>query len=132
MAAADMLSIKIKGKGGHGSMPNETIDAVVVASSIVMNLQHLVSRNTSPLDSLVISVGKMDVGTRFNAIAGDGEISGTSRSFTNEVWEDIPNKIKIVVDGVCIAYGAEASMYMQRSTPPLINNEEVCDVLHKS
>ncbi|MBR8701398.1 MULTISPECIES: amidohydrolase [unclassified Fusobacterium] len=130
MAAADHFLIRIKGRSGHGSMPQDTIDAAVVASSIVMNLQHLVSRNTDPLDTLVITVGKIDVGTRFNIIPGEGLIEGTSRSFDEKIWEDIPNKLERVVNGVCATYGATGSVEMRRVVPPLSNNPEISKILY--
>lgn len=132
MASADFFTINIKGKSGHGSMPQDTIDVAVVASSIVMNLQHIVSRNTNPLDSLVITVGKIDVGTRFNVIAGEGSIEGTARSFTDEVWSGIPSKIERVVNGVCDAYGASAEIEMNRVIPPLFNDANISAILEKS
>jgi metal-dependent amidase/aminoacylase/carboxypeptidase family protein len=66
MAATDLFKITVRGKGGHGSMPHQGVDAVVAASAIVMNLQSLVSREISPLESAVVSVGIFKAGTRFN------------------------------------------------------------------
>ena len=132
MAAADFFEIKIKGKGGHGSMPQETIDACVVASAIVMNLQTLVSRNTDPVDSLVMTIGKMDVGTRFNVIASEGSLEGTSRSFSNEVWEKIPDQINRIINNTAATFGATAELNMNRATPPLINDEKISEILKGS
>ncbi|ALQ40162.1 peptidase M20 [Fusobacterium hwasookii ChDC F174] len=129
MAAADMFSIKVKGKSGHGSMPHETIDAVVVASAIVMNLQHLVSRNTNPLDTLVVTVGKLTAGTRYNIIAGEALLEGTIRSFSDEVWKKVPEQIERVVKNTVATYGAEAEIDLFRATPPLVNNQDISDIL---
>jgi len=132
MAAADLFSIKVKGKSGHGSMPHETIDAVVVASAIVMNLQHLVSRNTNPLDTLVVTVGKLTAGTRHNIIAGEALLEGTIRSFSDEVWKKIPEQIERVVKNTAAAYDAEAEIDLVRATPPLVNNQDISDILKAS
>ena len=129
MAAADMFSIKVKGKSGHGSMPHETVDAIVVASAIVMNLQHLVSRNTNPLDTLVVTVGKLTAGTRYNIIAGDALLEGTIRSFSDEVWKKVPKQIERVVKNTAATYGAEAEIDLFRATPPLVNNQDISDIL---
>lgn len=129
MAAADLFSIKVKGKSGHGSMPHETIDAVVVASAIVMNLQHLVSRNTNPLDTLVVTVGKLTAGTRHNIIAGEALLEGTIRSFSDEVWKKVPEQIERVVKNTAAAYDAEAEIDLVRATPPLVNNQGISDIL---
>ncbi|MEJ6459576.1 amidohydrolase [Fusobacterium polymorphum] len=132
MAAADLFSIKVKGKSGHGSMPHETIDAVVVASAIVMNLQHLVSRNTNPLDTLVVTVGKLTAGTRHNIIAGEALLEGTIRSFSDEVWKKIPEQIERVIKNTAAAYNAEAEIDLVRATPPLVNNQDISDILKAS
>ena len=129
MAAADLFSIKVKGKSGHGSMPHETIDAVVVASAIVMNLQHLVSRNTNPLDTLVVTVGKLAAGTRHNIIAGEALLEGTIRSFSDEVWKKVPEQIERVVKNTAAAYDAEAEIDLVRATPPLVNNQDISNIL---
>ena len=129
MAAADMFSIKVKGKSGHGSMPHETVDAVVVASAIVMNLQHLVSRNTNPLDTLVVTVGKLTAGTRYNIIAGDALLEGTIRSFSDEVWKKVPEQLERVVKNTVATYCAEAEIDLFRATPPLVNNQDISDIL---
>ncbi|QQB73504.1 amidohydrolase [Fusobacterium canifelinum] len=132
MAAADLFSIKVKGKSGHGSMPHETIDAVVVASAIVMNLQHLVSRNTNPLDTLVVTVGKLTAGTRHNIIAGEALLEGTIRSFSDEVWKKVPEQIERVVKNTAAAYDAKVEINLVRATPPLVNNQGISDILKAS
>lgn len=132
MAAADMFKINIKGRSGHAARPHQTIDAVVVASAVVMNLQHLVSRNTNPLDTLVITIGKLEAGTRLNVIAGEALLQGTARSFSNEVWEKIPEQIERVVKNTCEAYGATGTVEYVRGTPPLVNDEKISKILEKS
>ena len=132
MAAADLFSIKVKGKSGHGSMPHETIDAVVVASAIVMNLQHLVSRNTNPLDTLVVTVGKLVAGTRHNIIAGEALLEGTIRSFSDEVWKKVPEQLERVVKNTAAAYDASVEINLTRATPPLVNNQNISNILKNS
>ncbi|MDY4011947.1 MAG: M20 family metallopeptidase [Fusobacterium gastrosuis] len=132
MAAADMFKIKIKGKSGHGSMPHETVDAALTAAAVLMNLQHLVSRNTNPLDTLVITIGKMEAGTRFNVIAGEAVLEGTARSFSKEVWEKIPEQLERVINSTCDAYGATAEIELNRATPPLVNDEKISEILKNS
>jgi len=82
MAAADMFTITIKGKGGHGAAPQGTIDAVVVASHLIQSLQTIVSRNTNPLESTVITIGKINGGSNFNIIADEVILEGTTRAYT--------------------------------------------------
>lgn len=132
MAAADMFTVKIKGKSGHGSMPHDTIDTVVVGSALVMNLQHLVSRNTNPLDTLVVTVGKFEAGTAMNIIAGEAVLEGTMRSFSDNVWKAIPEQFERVVNNTCATYGATAEINLKRATPPLVNDEKISEILKKS
>lgn len=132
MAAADAFTIKIHGKSGHGSMPHETVDAVVVASAVVMNLQHLVSRSTNPIDTLVMTIGKLESGTRFNVIAGEAIMEGTARSFSDNVWKGIPAQMERVIHNTCAAYGATAEIILKRATPPLVNDEKISEILKES
>lgn len=132
MGAADIFTIDVKGVSGHGSMPQQTIDATVVASAIVMNLQAIVSRNTDPMKALVITVGKFQSGTRFNVISGNARLEGTSRSLDMEVWKTFPEEMKRVIEHTAAAYGAEVTFEMKRMTPPLINDESMTAQYRKS
>jgi amidohydrolase len=80
MAAADMFDIRIKGIGGHGAAPQGTVDAIVVAAHLVQALQTIVSRNTNPLESTVVTIGKINGGHNFNIIADEVILSGTARA----------------------------------------------------
>jgi len=122
MAATDLFTIKVKGKGGHGSMPNQGIDAVVVASAIVMNLQSIISREISPLESAVVSVGVFKSGTRFNVIAGEAVLEGATRCFNKEIREALPVIIERIVKNTAASYRAKAELEYSFSTPPNINN----------
>lgn len=110
MAAADMFKVIVKGKSGHGSSPHETVDAVVVASAIVMNLQTLVSRNYSPLDSVAVTVGSFYSGTRFNIIAGEAVLEGTNRYFSKEVAARIEEDMRRVCENTAAAYGVTVEL----------------------
>lgn len=123
MAAADIFKINITGKSGHGSMPHQTLDAVVVASAMVLNLQTLVSREYSPLEPLVISVGSIHSGNRFNVIAGSAELEGTVRYFSREIAGTIEDSIRRVVESTAAMYRCEATLEYAYVTPPLINEE---------
>jgi len=96
MAAADSVSITVKGKGGHGAIPHESIDPVVIASKLVLDLQTLISRERDPLESSVISVGSFHCGTKNNIIPDSCQLELTVRSFTkterNRLFEGIKRK----------------------------------------
>lgn len=130
MAAADWFEIKVTGRSGHGSMPNQCVDAVVVASAIVMNLQTLVSRETSPLDPLVVSVGTVKAGTRFNIVAGEAFMDGTNRYFSKGIAQTIEADMKRIVEGTAAIYRATAELDYRKVTPPLINEAASSALAH--
>ncbi|WP_053955491.1 M20 family metallopeptidase [Inediibacterium massiliense] len=123
MASADMFTIHVKGKGGHGSLPHQGVDAVVVASAIVMNLQSVVSREISPLESAVVSVGQIQSGTRFNVIAGEATLEGTTRCFNNDIRDQFPSILDRVAKSTAQAYRAEATLEYVAGTPATINEK---------
>ena len=84
MAAVDSFEITLTGQGGHGAMPHQTLDPLVAACHVVTALQTIVSRSTSPLDSCVVTVGKLEAGDNFNIIPHTARLSGTCRAFSEE------------------------------------------------
>lgn len=132
MASADMFRIKVKGKGGHGSLPNLCVDAVVVASAIVMNLQTIASREIDPMETVVVSVGKLAAGSRFNIIADDALIEGTTRCFSYEVREKLPEMIERIAKSTAASYRAEAEVEYKLLTAPTINHEVSTERARKS
>ncbi|SHH00683.1 amidohydrolase [Anaerosphaera aminiphila DSM 21120] len=124
MAAADQFIITVEGKSGHGSAPHETIDAVVVASAIVMNLQSLVSRNYSPLDSVAVTVGSIHSGNRFNIIAGKAVMEGTNRYFSKDIAARIKDDMLRVCENTAAAYGATATLEYNYILGPTTNDPE--------
>jgi amidohydrolase len=129
MAAVDEFALEIQGRGGHGAMPQQTVDAIVVAAQVVTALQTIVSRNVSPLDAAVVTVGKITGGSAFNVIAGAVEMRGTVRTFNKETHARIPELFERVVRGVCEAMDASYALDYKRQTPPLVNNAEVCELV---
>ena len=125
MAAADEFELVIKGVGGHGAMPHQTVDAILVASQVVVALQTIVSRNVSPLDSAVVTVGKFVAGSAFNVIAGSATLTGTVRSFSKETYRSIPQMVERVIKGVTESMGASYELRYDRHTPPLVNDPKM-------
>lgn len=132
MASADKFKITVKGVGGHGSMPNLGVDALVAASAIVMNLQTLVSREISPMDSVVVSIGKFNSGTRFNVIADEAVLEGTTRCFSYEVRDQLPSMMERVIKSTAASYRAEAELQYDFLTAPTINHEESTERARKA
>ena len=122
LAAADMFDIKVKGIGGHGAAPQGTVDTVVVSSHLIQALQTIVSRNTNPLDSTVITVGKINGGHNFNIIADEVSLSGTARSYTEENRVLIKQRMKNIIEGIAKTYNAEITLDYRDGYPPTINH----------
>lgn len=129
MASPDMLTLKIIGKGGHGAQPEQTIDPIAIGAQIVSNLQHVVSRNVSALESLVVSITQFHAGTTHNVIPDTAELVGTVRCFSPELRQRAPQLIERVVKGICEAHGARYEMNYDFGYRPVINTDWVAQTL---
>lgn len=132
MASADNFEIKIIGKGGHGSLPQQCIDPVVISSAFIINLQSIISRETNPNESLVITVGKLQAGTTANVIPSYAIIEGTTRCFNNDLRKEIPKKIERVLKGTVEMYRANYEMKYNFYPAPVINDEKCTAIAKES
>ncbi len=121
MAAADQFKITVKGIGGHGAAPQGTDDTVVIGAQLVIALQTIVSRNTNPLESTVITVGQFQAGSGFNIIANEAYLYGTARSYTRENRQMIKDRMKTIIDGFRTAYNVDIDFYYEDGYPPTVN-----------
>lgn len=124
MAAADEFVIEIKGKGGHGGLPHETVDSVFVASQLVVNLQSIVSRGTDPTEPCVVSVGSIHSGSSFNVIAETAVLKGTVRTFNASLRIDVKARLENIVRQTCLMHGADFTIDYRLGYPPVVNHEE--------
>ena len=131
-SAADYFKITIQGKAGHGATPEDAIDATVAASALVMNLQPLVSREISSLESLVITVGQLHSGTRFNIISGEAVLEGTVRSFDPTIHDMVPVAMERVVEGIARAYRVEAKLEYDKVAKACVNEKGFTELCLKS
>jgi len=129
MASVDEFRITIHGKSGHGAMPQYTIDPIVVAAHLITALQTIVSRNTDPLDSCVVTVGSIHAGDAFNAIPETAFLKGTVRTYSKKLYESVPEKLKNLANGICEGFGARAEIEYLRVNKPTINNPEMADIV---
>jgi len=136
MAQSDNFRIMVKGKGGHGSMPHQTVDPILVASHLVVSLQSIVSRNVDPLKAAVLSFGTVDGGTVYNIIPGQVKLSGTVRTFDPPLQALIEKRLREIAEGVSKSLGAEAGVEYEIGYPPLVNDpasvDFVLEVVKKS
>ena len=122
MASADEFHITIKGKGCHGAQPEQGVDAVVVTAAMINNLQAIVSREISPADPAVVTVGSIQAGTRWNVVAENSYMTGTTRCFSNEVWSTFKDRMERIVKSTAETYRAEAELEYLRIVPPTVND----------
>jgi amidohydrolase len=125
MASADGFTLTVRGKGGHGAMPDLTIDAVVIASQIVTALQTLVSRETSPRAPVVVTLGSIHGGTAFNIIAGEVVIQGTLRTFDAKLRERLLQRIAELAAGIASAMRGSCEFRLDSAAPPVVNDETI-------
>ena len=94
MAAGDIFTIKNSGKGGHGAMPQDTIDPIIIGTEIISNLQHIITRKLDPLDIKLLSITKFISGTNSNVIPDTAEIGGTIRALDIRVLEKMRESLR--------------------------------------
>lgn len=124
MAGSDWFEIQIKGRSAHGARPHEGVDAVVLAAEAVTALQTVVSRAIDPTDPAVLTIGKIEGGTRSNIIAEKVTLEGTVRALSDINRKKIPQLIESVVKGITQAFGASYTLDYRQSNPPVFNHPE--------
>ena len=129
LAAADQFQITIKGLGGHGAAPQGSVDAVVVSAHLITALQTIVSRNTNPLESTVVSIGMINGGYNFNIIADEIVLKGTARAYTEENRILIKTRMQEIIDGIGQTFGAAIEFDYRDGYPPTINAEAAFEKL---
>ena len=124
MAAADQFSVIVKGRGGHGAIPHKAVDPIVVSSLMVSSLQSLVSRETDPHSTLVISVTKIHGGDAFNVIPDSVSFGGTVRYFDTDLGKNNQKRMKQMLDGIASAHNVDIDFSYENGYPPTINHEK--------
>ncbi len=131
MASTDELRFTIRGKGGHGAVPQETVDPIVAAAHYIVALQTIVSRNVNPLDSAVLSIGKITGGSIMNAIAEQVCMDGTQRSYLPETRDLLMRRMNELARGLDQTYGTETRVEVLDRYPATINDVGVAGVLRE-
>ena len=132
MAAADLFDLTVNGRGGHAALPDQCVDPIVVASQIVSALQTIPSRNTHPVDSVVISVTQIHAGDTHNIIPDSARMHGTVRTFLEETRNEMPSSILRVAEGVCSAFGATCELDYMQCYPATINSVPETEISAKA
>lgn len=122
-ASCDYFKIEVTGKGAHVSTPQLGIDALYIASSIIVALQSIVARSTDPIDTVVVGCGVFQAGTQYNIIAEHATIEGTTRAFNTNSRTLTNDKVKQIAKDIAHMHGAQANVTFQAFASPLMNDE---------
>lgn len=122
-ASVDFFRITVHGKGAHVSTPESGVDAAYIAAQIVVAAQAIATRQTNPMDSLIVGIGKVTAGTAYNVVAEHAEIEGTVRALTPEVRRATKARVQTLAETTAALYGGTATVEWQDFTSPLINDK---------
>ncbi|MGA2955233.1 MAG: M20 family metallopeptidase [Thermodesulfobacteriota bacterium] len=125
LAATDRVIIKILGKGGHGAYPHLSRDPILAAGHLITQIHSIVSRSIAPLDSAVVTIGKVSGGTAFNIIPDEVELLGTVRSLNSRVREELKSRLEQVTKGVSGSFDLDYRFDYQYGYPALVNDPEM-------
>ncbi|MGM0603563.1 MAG: M20 family metallopeptidase [Bacillota bacterium] len=132
MASVNQFIIRLKGKGGHGSMPHQGVDPIMAGAAAVMNLQTIVSRELSPMEPSVLSVDIFNSGSKGNVLPDEAYLEGTTRCFSREINQKFEDMIRRVVKETAESYRASAELEYIKLTLPTINDEKMSEIGEKA
>lgn len=131
MASGDEFEIEIYGKQGHAALPERCVDPVYIASTIVVALQSIVSRNIPPDETAVISVTSIIAANSYNVIGDKAVLKGTVRTYNNQIREYIAERMKKIAESIAEGLGGKATVQYRYKHSALINTKEEADVVRK-
>jgi len=129
MAAVELFDCVIQGKGGHGAMPDQTIDSIVVGAQVVNALQTIVARNVDPLKAGVVTVGEFHAGRAHNVIADTAKLSGTVRYFDPTLEGFFGKRVEEIIAGVCQSHGATYHLDYWQLYPATVNDRGMAELV---
>jgi amidohydrolase len=129
MAGGEIFKVKVVGKGGHGAVPHLAVDPILAASQIVVALQSIVARNVPPLKSAVVSACTIHGGETFNVIPPAVEITGTIRTFDEEIRSAVLERFQQTTTSIATAMGCVAEVEIDRLTPAVVNHAPTAAVI---
>ena len=129
MASCGNFKITIEGISCHGSNPSGGIDAMVVAAAIIMNLQTIVSRTNDPRNALALTVGTIQGGQRFNILANQVVMEGTTRTYSKEMYEATEPLMRRIVENTAATFGAKATLEFDAVLSAVINRDDLLNTV---
>lgn len=131
MAASDLFTVEIEGKGAHGASPHLGHDPILAASQIVSAVQSIVSRSVNPMETAVVSITSIHGGNSFNVIPPKVELEGTIRNYLPEVRETIHRRLEEIVQGVAGSMECKAVLKIEKVTPAVVNDENLAKIVNQ-
>ncbi len=128
--AADYFTVTVRGKGCHGSTPQKGVDALNTAANILIALQEIVSREVSPSDSTVLTIGSLHAGSAANVIADSAVFKGAVRTFDEDTRSFVKQRIEDISKGICAAFRATCDTAFTSGCPAVFNNESLVRELY--
>ncbi len=125
MAKPGEFDITITGKGGHGAQPHNSTDAIMIAGQLISLLQSIVARNTDPVESAVLTIGRIEGGSRRNIIAETVRLEGTTRAFEEDVFNLVTEKMQKHCKAMEIAHDCKIELDMRPMYPPVVNDDDM-------
>ncbi len=132
LASTDELFIDIFGMGGHAAHPDQCVDPILISAHVLTKLQSIISRELSPTDSAVVTIGTINAGTASNVIPSHVEMSGTVRTVNKNTHDNIFDKIRRIVTGTAESMGGKAELRFKKGTSPLICDSNIVDIIKDS
>jgi len=129
MANTVEFEITLEGKGGHAATPHLTVDPIVMLGDVISRFQSIVSRSVDPVDSAVVTIGRVNAGSTYNVIPAKAELIGTVRSFSSETTELIRNRMEQILKGVTDAAGGSYKFQFNVGYPALINDYKAAETI---
>ncbi|MGM0897970.1 MAG: M20 metallopeptidase family protein [Bacillota bacterium] len=132
MGNSDRFQVTIHGAGGHASMPHQTVDAIVIANQVISTIQTIISRNANPMDSGVITIGKISGGYRYNVVADTVLLEGTIRSLSDDTKILLKKRFHEVVQGAVEMMGGHCEIEYSDGYPATVNTKRWAEVIRES
>lgn len=132
MASAIEFEVTIRGRGGHGALPHEAVDAVLIGSRVVLALQKFVSLDGPLEEPAVLTIGSFEAGTAGNVVAETAFLRGTARTFDAALYKDLPHRIEAIVAEVCASGGGGYSIETVQSLPATVNDPAMADLVRRA
>lgn len=130
-ASCDIFTIEVSGKSSHVAQPHNGRDALLAAASIVVELQKIVSREINPLEPVVVGIGRLDAGTRYNIVANHARIEGTVRTFSHETRAFVLQRVEEIAQEIAAAHRTSLTFEVYDAAAPLINDSEAAKLAQK-